>query len=178
MTTGTTTTAATTTATGTHEAYSLPVLQPHLRCLDHQTSFFIVSLSTVTLGWPNCISIYATPRMAVMYVSMCHLKVPRKRLHHLYTVFYTLRGSANWCTGKNIKGISKKVYSDNADCEKACTDNADCHFYGRRHRDNMCEFWEADECGGGDYISAKVHSIYAEHSVYQKHYGLCWLSRV
>ena len=89
--------------------------------------------------------------------STCHLQVPRKRLHHLYTVFYTLRGSANWCTGQVIKGLSKKVYSDNAACEKACTDNADCHFYGRRHENNMCEFWELDECHAEDYILSLIH---------------------
>ena len=90
----------------------------------------------------------------------------------VHTVFYTLRGSENWCDGENIPGISSKVYSDNAACKQVCTDNPKCQFYGRRHEDNMCEFWEVDECNGEDYISAK------DHSVYQKHQGLYWLSRV
>ena len=66
------------------------------------------------------------------------------------------------------------MYSDNAACEKACTENTDCHFYGRRHRDNMCAFWAMDECLGRDYISAKDISIYEDHSVYQKQQG-SWL---
>lgn len=95
-----------------------------------------------------------------------------RRTHALHAG-YTLKGSANWCRGAEIPGMSQ-TYSDNAGCEKACTENPKCQYYGRYSTNagkTMCEFFEASACEGNQYYT------YVGHSVYQKHNGLCWLSR-
>ena len=85
---------------------------------------------------------------------------------------YKLKGGAHWCHSDavpDIPVISNKGYADNAACEKACTEHPKCKFYGRRHSDTWCEFWEAASCEGKNYYGV------GGHSVYQKLTGLCWV---